>query len=63
MSGVGSKRPEQSPERVAYFIWHVVSATAELMDEPTKEVRLLGADVVLYKDSLGNLGLIGRRSD
>ena len=41
--------------------WHVVAATAELMDEPTKEVRLLGEDLVLFKDSLGKLGLIGRR--
>ena len=41
--------------------WHPIAAAAELMERPTKEVTLLGEDLVLYKDRLGRLGLIGRR--
>ena len=31
--------------------WHPVAATAELGERPTKPVRLLGEDLVLYRDS------------
>ena len=41
--------------------WHPIAAGAELLDEPTKEVTLLGEELVLYKDRSGTLGLIGRR--
>ena len=40
--------------------WHPVAVTVELADKPTKEVRILGEDLVLYKDLSGNLGLIDR---
>ncbi len=40
--------------------WHPVAALAELDQRPTKEVRLLGEDLVLYKDRSGTLGLIDR---
>ena len=40
--------------------WHPVAAAAELDDRPTKAVRLLGEDLVLYKDRSGTLGLIDR---
>ncbi len=40
--------------------WHPVAAAAELDDRPTKAVRLLGEDLVLYKDKSGTLGLIER---
>ena len=40
--------------------WHPVAATAELEERPTKTVRLLGEDLVLYKDRSGTLGLIDR---
>ncbi|MYF65771.1 MAG: aromatic ring-hydroxylating dioxygenase subunit alpha, partial [Chloroflexi bacterium] len=30
--------------------WHPIAAAAELIDRPTKAVRLLGEDLVLYKD-------------
>ena len=40
--------------------WHPVAAAAELDDRPTKAVRLLGEDLVLYKDGSGTLGLIDR---
>ncbi len=39
--------------------WHPVAASAQLdADNPTKEVRLLGEDLVLYRDASGVLGLI-----
>ena len=40
--------------------WHPVAAAVELDDRPTKEVRLLGEDLVLYKDRSGTVGLVGR---
>ena len=40
--------------------WHPVAATAELDERPTKPVRLLGEDLVLYRDKSGTLGLIDR---
>lgn len=41
--------------------WHPFAATAELDDVPLKPVRLLGEDLVLYRDGDGNLGLIDRQ--
>ncbi len=39
--------------------WHPIAPSAELnADNPTKEVRLLGEDLVLYRDAKGTLGLI-----
>jgi 5,5'-dehydrodivanillate O-demethylase len=38
--------------------WHPVGATGELDDRPTKSVRILGEDLVLYKDRSGVIGLI-----
>jgi 5,5'-dehydrodivanillate O-demethylase oxygenase subunit len=38
--------------------WHPVAPTAELDERPTKSVRLLGEDLVLYKDRKGTYGLI-----
>jgi 5,5'-dehydrodivanillate O-demethylase len=40
--------------------WQPVAAVAELDDHPTKPVRLLGEDLVLYKDSAGRYGLLDR---
>ncbi|PZC48954.1 MAG: 5,5'-dehydrodivanillate O-demethylase [Chloroflexi bacterium] len=40
--------------------WHPVAPTLELEENPTKEVRLLGEDLVLYKDRSGGYGLIER---
>ncbi|PZC45806.1 MAG: 5,5'-dehydrodivanillate O-demethylase [Chloroflexi bacterium] len=40
--------------------WHPIAATLELDENPTKEVRILGEDLVLYKDRSGKHGLIGR---
>ena len=40
--------------------WHPVAALVELDERPTKEVRLLGEDLVLFKDRSGAFGLIDR---
>ena len=38
--------------------WHPIAAVAQLDEEPTKPVRLLGEDLVLYKDKGGAYGLL-----
>ena len=41
--------------------WYPVAAIAELNNRPTKRVRILGEDLVLFRDRSGNLGLIDER--
>ncbi len=38
--------------------WHPIAAAEELKDKWTKKVRLLGEDLVLFRDREGNRGLI-----
>jgi len=38
--------------------WHPIAASSELDKNPTKRVRLLGEDLVLYRDKSGTVGLI-----
>lgn len=38
--------------------WQPVAAVAELDDNPTKPLRLMGEDLVIYKDKSGTYGLI-----
>ena len=38
--------------------WQPFAAVGELDENPTKQVRLLGEDLVLFKDRSGDLGLI-----
>jgi 5,5'-dehydrodivanillate O-demethylase len=40
--------------------WHPVGAASELEKSPVKPLRLLGEDLVLYRDLSGTYGLIGR---
>jgi 5,5'-dehydrodivanillate O-demethylase len=40
--------------------WHPIAAVAELDDHPTKAVRLMGEDLVLFKDLGGHYGLVER---
>jgi 5,5'-dehydrodivanillate O-demethylase oxygenase subunit len=42
--------------------WHPIAASGELDDSPlrTKGIRILGEDLVLYRDRSGQLGLITR---
>lgn len=39
--------------------WHPIAASAEMARHPTKSVKLLGEELVLFKDRHGTLGLIG----
>lgn len=39
--------------------WLPIAASSELIDKPTKAIRLLGEDLVLYRDKQGRPGLIG----
>jgi 5,5'-dehydrodivanillate O-demethylase len=41
--------------------WHPIGAVDEMERAPTKPVRLLGEDLVLYKDLSGTYGLVERR--
>lgn len=41
--------------------WLPIAAVSELQDKWTKKIRLLGEDLVLYRDRSGNYGLIGER--
>jgi 5,5'-dehydrodivanillate O-demethylase len=41
--------------------WYPIAAVAELEDNPIKPVRLMGEDLVLYRDLSGNHGLVERR--
>src|SRR2546430_15619857 len=40
--------------------WMPIAAVAELDDHETKPVRLMGEDLVLYKDKNGTYGLLDR---
>lgn len=40
--------------------WHPVAGISELEDNPIKPIRIMGEDLVLYKDKSGNFGLIDR---
>ncbi|HVB05108.1 MAG TPA: Rieske 2Fe-2S domain-containing protein [Acidimicrobiales bacterium] len=41
--------------------WHPVAPVATLDDDPVRKVRILGEDLILYRDRSGTLGLIGPR--
>ena len=38
--------------------WHPIAAATEFEDKSTKPVRLMGEDLVLYKDRAGTYGLM-----
>lgn len=40
--------------------WFPIASKAELDEQPTKAVRVLGEDLVLYVDKSGTLGLVGK---
>src|SRR5258708_35915383 len=40
--------------------WHPIAAVSEFDDKRTKPLRLMGEDLVLYKDLSGTYGLLGR---
>jgi 5,5'-dehydrodivanillate O-demethylase len=41
--------------------WHPVGTIADLDQDPVRPVRILGEDLVLYRDEAGKLGLVGNR--
>lgn len=41
--------------------WFPIAASSELQNKPTKKIKLLGEDLVLYRDKSGDLGLIQER--
>jgi len=41
--------------------WQPIAASVQLKEEPVRAVRLLGEDLVLYRDEAGTLGLIGNK--
>jgi 5,5'-dehydrodivanillate O-demethylase len=43
------------------YYWHPIAPAAELRQKPVKPVRLLGEDLVLFRDKRGRLGLVGDR--
>lgn len=40
--------------------WHPFASVTDLEDEPVRPVRLLGEDLVCYRDRSGTFGLLGR---
>ncbi|HEY6201076.1 MAG TPA: Rieske 2Fe-2S domain-containing protein [Candidatus Binatia bacterium] len=51
--------PETPMGRLLRCYWYPIAAASELTRHPTKQVRILGEDLVLYRDGRGKLGLIG----
>ena len=43
------------------WYWHPIAATIQLKENPVRKVRILGEDLVLYRDRSGHFGLIGDR--
>src|SRR5260370_27360980 len=41
--------------------WIPIAASAQLLEDPVRRVRVLGEDLTLYRDRSGALGLIGER--
>lgn len=41
--------------------WHPVAATAQLLENPVRKIKILGEELVLFKDRKGGLGLVGPR--
>src|SRR6476469_3913643 len=41
--------------------WHHIAASTELESEPVLPVRILGENLVLYRDELGRMGLMAER--
>jgi 5,5'-dehydrodivanillate O-demethylase len=52
--------PDTKMGKVLRHYWHPIAAVQELEEAATKPVRLMGEDLVLYKDLSGTYGLIDR---
>ena len=40
--------------------WHPIAAALELDEDPIRPLRLLGEELVLYRDKGGHVGLVDR---
>src|SRR5271170_6890092 len=58
LSRIGPGTPAGALQR---RYWHVVAAVDELAERWTKRVRLLGEDLVLFRDRSGKFGLIAEQ--
>ena len=55
LTGVG---PDTPAGQLLRRYWYPIAVTQELADQPTTFVRLLGEDLVLFKDKSGRVGLL-----
>ncbi|MFT5138943.1 MAG: 5,5'-dehydrodivanillate O-demethylase [Rhodothermales bacterium] len=53
--------PDKPMGQLLRRYWHPIGAAAELIEKATKPIRLMGEDLVVYKDLSGNFGLVHRR--
>ncbi len=47
--------------RLLRYYWHPIAPAVDLDENPVKKVRLLGENLVLYRDRSGKLGLVEHR--
>src|SRR5688572_19805728 len=50
--------PGTAMGRLLRWYWHPIAAATQLDENPVLPVKLLGESLVLYRDRLGNLGLL-----
>lgn len=53
--------PETPGGKLMRHYWHPVAAAAQLRDRRVMPIRLLGEDLVLFRDASGRIGLVGDR--
>src|ERR1051325_11315394 len=44
--------------RLMRWYWHPIAAASQLDENPIRPIRLLGEDLVLYRDRRGKIGLV-----
>src|SRR5215471_13343672 len=58
-----SSEPRHALGELLRRYWHPVAAAAELTEEkPIRAVKILGEELVVYRDKKGNFGLLGEHS-
>jgi 5,5'-dehydrodivanillate O-demethylase oxygenase subunit len=56
---VHPSRPRHPCGNLMGRYWQTIAAIADLLGDPVQKVRILGENLVLFKDRRGQLGLIG----
>src|SRR5437773_8602760 len=56
-----STGPDTPAGKMLRYYWYPLCASEDLDKEPVQPVRLLSEDLTLFKDTKGNIGLIGDR--